>query len=63
MSQTYFFGNKDGNFMPSRTLNGPQPAAKGGVVTNPAVAVTSINNNDGSGAGTDVLVVQWAKWL
>jgi hypothetical protein len=51
-----FYGNKHGNFMnsttPSPTTKIPTPAAKGGVVSGGA-AVTSINNQDGIGAGSD----------
>lgn len=60
---TAFFGNKQGNFQPSTGANSGNgvksdiaavavPAATGGQVTNPAVAVTSINNADG-GSGAD----------
>jgi hypothetical protein len=45
-----FFGNMDGNFQPSRDVS---DLATGGQVSNPKVAVTSINNKDGIGAGKD----------
>ena len=52
---TPFFGNKNGNFQPnsSTSLNGVHVDATGGQVSNGNVAVTSINNNDGIGAGSD----------
>lgn len=57
-----FFGNKHGNFQPynvtltpSRTL---KPRAEGGVVTGGA-AVTTINNQDGIGAGSDSYTMYW----
>lgn len=60
---TAFFGNKHGNFQPGTGIGSsddinadlaavPVPAATGGQVINPTVAVTSINNADG-GSGTD----------
>ncbi|MCJ1376252.1 hypothetical protein MMC20_007494 [Loxospora ochrophaea] len=51
-STTPFFGHFSGNFQPASSSN-VQPDATGGVVSNPAIAVTSINNDDGIGAGTD----------
>ena len=44
------FGKRGGNFLSEVTS---YKRATGGVVSNPAVAVTSINDNDGDGAGTD----------
>jgi hypothetical protein len=48
-----FFGNRHGNFQPIRDLSVPEELATGGQVSNPKVAVTSINNKDGVGAGKD----------
>jgi hypothetical protein len=45
-----FFGNLHGNFQPSGDAS---ELATGGQVSNPKVAVTSINNKDGIGAGKD----------
>ena len=44
------FGKRGGNFLSEVTS---YKRATGGVVSNPAVAVSSINDNDGVGAGTD----------
>jgi len=49
-----FFGNSHGNFQPARDESDPEELATGGQVSNPKVAVTSINNKDGVGAGKDV---------
>lgn len=49
-----FFGNRHGNFQPTREVSDPEELATGGQVSNPKVAVTSINNKDGVGAGKDV---------
>lgn len=48
-----FFGDLHGNAQPSRTQSGPSPDAFGGQVSNPALQTTTINNQDGTGAGTD----------
>ena len=48
-----FFGNIHGNFQPSQVDSAPEELATGGTVSNPKVAVTSINNKDGVGAGKD----------
>lgn len=57
-----FFGNKHGNFQkynatltPTKTL---KTRAKGGVVTGGA-QVTTINDNDGIGAGSDSYTMYW----
>ena len=50
------YGHKSGNFQPSRNTNGAEGLsilATGGVVTGGA-AVSTINNQDGVGAGSDV---------
>ena len=44
------FDKREGNFLSEVTS---YKRATGGVVSNPAVAVSSINDNDGVGAGTD----------
>lgn len=44
------FGKRGGSLVPEVTS---YKRATGGVVSNSAVAVSSINNNDGVGAGTD----------
>jgi hypothetical protein len=49
-----FFGNRHGNFQPTPDVSDPEELATGGEVSNPKVAVTSINNKDGVGAGKDV---------
>ena len=46
------FGTKDGNFQPS-TVKGAHVDATGGQVTNSALAVTSIVNDDGVEPGSD----------
>ncbi|KAE9374629.1 hypothetical protein N431DRAFT_464865 [Stipitochalara longipes BDJ] len=48
-----FFGNSHGNFQPSDDAFEFEPVATGGQVSNPKVAVTSINNKDGIGSGKD----------
>lgn len=48
-----FFGHLDGNFQPSGDAFEFDPVATGGQVSNPKVAVTSINNKDGIGNGKD----------
>ena len=47
-----FFGNHKGNFQ-FKDTSYEHILATGGKVSNPAVAVTKINNNDGVGAGKD----------
>lgn len=50
---TLFFGNKGGNFQPSKTAKGVHVDATGGQVTNGQLAVTSIVNDDGVEPGMD----------
>jgi hypothetical protein len=54
LEEVPFFGNRHGNFQPTREVSDPEELATGGQVSNPKVAVTSINNKDGVGAGKDV---------
>lgn len=49
------YGNKDGNFQPTSTVNKESPDTTGETVTGGA-AVTTINNQDGIGAGTDTYI-------
>ena len=46
------FGNRNGNFQ-SKDTSYERILATGGQVSNGAVAVSKINNNDGVGAGKD----------
>ena len=47
-----YFGNRKGNFQ-SKDTSYEHILATGGQVSNPAIAVSTINNNDGTGAGVD----------
>ena len=47
-----YFGNHNGNFQ-FKDTSYEHILATGGQVSNPALAVTKINNNDGVGAGKD----------
>ena len=48
-----YFGNRQGNFQ-SKDTSYEHILATGGKVSNGAIAVSKINNNDGVGAGKDV---------
>lgn len=48
-----YFGNREGNFQ-SKDTSYEHILATGGKVSNGAIAVSKINNNDGIGAGKDV---------
>ena len=48
-----YFGNRKGNFQ-SKDTSYEHILATGGQVSNGAIAVSKINNNDGIGAGKDV---------
>lgn len=52
-----YFGNKDGNFQPTRTsrVGGVTTELTGGQVSG-ALAVYSINNQDGIGGGSDTYI-------
>ena len=54
-TSTPFFGHKNGNFQPSNgeSVHNEVVEATGGTVSNGNVAVTTINDNDGIGAGSD----------
>ena len=51
-SRNTYFGNRHGNSQ-SKDTSYEHVLATGGQVSNPAVAVTEINNDDGIGAGSD----------
>ncbi len=51
-SRDPYFGNRKGNYQ-SKDTSYEHVLETGGQVSNPAVAVSDINNTDGVGAGTD----------